>query len=111
MANVTVYLQGGPCNGATRKVPAGEVSSFPIICKGAEYLYDHGKKRPNGDFIFLYGGPTAGAGGGITASRAHHGWADVRHSLNHVMPGALRASETRTRAALRSLSRARKVKL
>jgi hypothetical protein len=52
-----------------------------------------------------------GGGGGGKGSRAHGGWNDLRRSVNHNMPKALRTSEQHTRAALRSLSRARKVRL
>lgn len=54
----------------------------------------------------------SGLGGGNASSpKAHHGWQDLRRSLNHNMPGALRASQRNTAAALRSLSKARKVRL
>ena len=52
-----------------------------------------------------------GGGGGGKGARAHHGWTDLRHSINHNMPKALRASEQHTSAALRALSKARKVRL
>ena len=55
------------------------------------------------------GGP--GGGGGGKAARAHSGWNDLRHSVNHNMPKALRTSERHTHAALRALSKARKVRL
>lgn len=47
----------------------------------------------------------------ITAPRAHKGWADMRKSINHHWPAALAASEHQIAVALRSLSRARKVRL
>jgi hypothetical protein len=47
----------------------------------------------------------------ITAPRAHKGWADMRRSVNHHWGAALAASDHEIRAALRSLSHARKVKL
>ena len=52
-----------------------------------------------------------GSGGGSKSASAHHGWTDLRRSVNHNMPKALRTSESNTRAALRSLSHARKVRL
>lgn len=56
-------------------------------------------------------GGSGGQGGGGKAARAHGGWNDLRHSINHNMPKALRSSEQHTRAALRALSKARKVRL
>ena len=52
-----------------------------------------------------------GKGGGGKAARAHSGWNDLRRTVNHRMPKALRTSERNIHAALRSLSHARKVRL
>jgi hypothetical protein len=52
-----------------------------------------------------------GGGGGGKAARAHSGWNDLRRTVNHRMPKALRTSERNIHAALRSLSHARKVRL
>jgi hypothetical protein len=49
--------------------------------------------------------------GDVNAPKAHHGWAALRHSFNHKMPQELKASQHSTDAALRALSRARKVRL
>lgn len=60
-----------------------------------------------------YGPPSGGGGGGGGGSksvRAHSGWADLRHSINHNMPRALNKSNRNVRAALRSLSHGRKVR-
>lgn len=51
-----------------------------------------------------------GGGGGGSASRAHGGWNDLRRTVNHRMPSALRTSERHTHAALRALSKARRVR-
>lgn len=110
MAADTAYLEGGPCDGVTRKITAAESDSGTIDCKGGEYLNDNGKQRPNGDIIFKYNGPVASSGNAVKAARAHGGWADLRHSLNHDWPRAMRAAERNQRAALRSLSHSRKVK-
>ena len=47
----------------------------------------------------------------VSAPRAHKGWADMRRSTNYHWPAALRDSDRHIHAALRSLSRARKVRL
>lgn len=52
-----------------------------------------------------------GGGGGGKSARAHGGWNDLRHSINHNMPKALRTSQQHTTVALRALSKARKVRL
>lgn len=56
-------------------------------------------------------GTTGGKSGGGKAAHAHSGWTDLRHAINHNMPQALRRSEQHTAAALRSLSKSRKVRL
>lgn len=57
------------------------------------------------------GGTGGGGGGGGKAARAHSGWHDLRRTVNQRMPAALRTSQGNTNAALRALSRARKVRL
>ena len=57
------------------------------------------------------GGGGGGGGGGGKAARAHSGWSDLRRTLNKHLPKALRTSQHNTAAALRSLSRSRKVRL
>jgi hypothetical protein len=46
-----------------------------------------------------------------TPTSIHKGWEDVRRSVNHKVPGALRASDKQVAAALRALGRARKVRI
>jgi hypothetical protein len=114
MATVTAYLQGGPCDGRTRKLTQAETKSGSLTCGGDLYLFDGGKLRPNGDTIFKDAGkapPPGPIGTSLAAPRAHKGWADMRRSVNHGWPAALRASDHQIRAALRSLGRAHKVKL
>lgn len=56
------------------------------------------------------GAGSGGGGPGAGAPRAHGGWADLRKSVNHHFPTALRRSERNINAALRSLGKAHKVK-
>lgn len=110
MAVSQIYLQGGPCNGRT--VSANDIQGGLVgyIKCGGGYYTDSGNMRPNGDEIFSYSGNTAPSPPDTAgAARAHGGWADVRKSVNRRMPAALKASKRNTAAALRSLSRARKV--
>jgi len=109
-----VYLSGGPCSGKT--VSADEIQGglvAYIACGGGFYTADASGQRHNGHIVFDYAGktkpgpPTPGA---IRAPRAHSGWADLQRSFNHHWHPALRNSERFTRAALRSLSKAHKVK-
>lgn len=113
MAADTAYLQGGPCDGQTKKITSAESDSGTIACRGGEYLNDNGRQRPNGDIIFKYAGPAPKPGGPpphVKAARAHHGWADLQGSVNRRWHPALNRSERLTRAALRSLARAHRVK-
>jgi hypothetical protein len=113
MAADTAYLEGGPCDGQTKKITVSESDSGTIICKGSEYLNDNGKKRPNGDIIFLFRAkvptpPTTTTT--ISAPRAHGGWSDLQRSMNTKWPKSLNHSGRLTRASLRSLQRMHKVK-
>lgn len=115
MAVGNVYLKGGPCDGRTvsaNQIVGGLVAY--IKCGGGYYILDDGVTRPNGDIVFKYSGaspPQPPGGDGVKAPRAHQGWHDLRHSLNTKWPHALRDSERLTRAALRSIGRARRVRL
>lgn len=48
-------------------------------------------------------GGGGGGGGGTKASHTHHGWKDLRKSVNHNLPVAIKHSTKLTNAALRSL--------
>ena len=111
-AATPIYLQGGPCDGKTTDANAivGGLTAY-IPCGGGYYI-DSGNTRPDGTPIWKYYGKSAPQPpGGATSARAHGGWHDVRVSVNKHMPAALRSSHHNTQAALRSLSRARKVRL
>jgi hypothetical protein len=105
------YLKGGPCDGKTVDLTPAESDSASIYCKGAWYRNPGTGKRHNGALIFEFAGKPPGPGGPIKAPKAHGGWSDVRKSVNHRMPKSLRHSQRKTRAALRSLQRARRVRL
>lgn len=63
-------------------------------------------------FYFNETGSAPGRGGSSSQFEDSHalaGWADIRHSVNHNMPAALRSSQKMTAAALRRVGRARKV--
>jgi hypothetical protein len=70
-------------------------------------------KYHHGDRIFNYSGKAINPGTlpQPKAAKLHKGYADVQHSVNHNMPAALRRSHHSLEAGLRSLNRARKVKL
>jgi hypothetical protein len=109
-----VYLQGGPCDG--KSVSADEIVGGAvgyIACGGGYYTVDTAGRRHNGEVVFDYAGkkkPGPPDGSGVKAARAHGGWADMQRSVNHHLPKSLRNSELLTRAALRSLHRAHRVK-
>lgn len=104
------YLVGGPCDGTTHTITAAEADQGEIVCKGGLYKNPYTGQHHNGDLVFKYAGKANTTGGAIKAAKAHHGWADVRKSVNHHMPAALRKSQHNTQAALRSLHRGRKVR-
>lgn len=105
------YLQGGPCDGKTVELSIAEVDSMSVICKGAWYRNPGTGKRHDGALIFKFAGKPPGPGGPIKAPKAHGGWGSIRKSVNRHMPGSLRRSQRKTRAALRTLHRARRVRL
>jgi hypothetical protein len=109
----TAYLQGGPCDGRTRKLSVAESDSGSLICGGDLYLNDNGKRRPNGDIIFKDAGPAPSSGGGsdTTAPHAHKGWADLQRSVNHKLPAAMSSADKHARDALRSLAKASRVRI
>lgn len=115
MASSNVYLQGGPCDGRTvsaDRIVGGLVAY--IECGGGYYVLADGVTRANGDIVFKWSGktqpgPPGGSGGGTP--HTHAGWNSIRKSVNKHLPRDLRASHRMTSAALRSLSRARRVRL
>jgi hypothetical protein len=110
----TAYLEGGPCAGKTRKITAAESDSGTIICQGETYSNADGAHRPNGDIIFKYAPALAGGSGGtqtLKAPQALKGWKSIRKAWNQTLPTALQYSTRGNKAALRSLRRARKVRL
>lgn len=107
----TAYLEGGPCDGTSRKMTAEELRTGVITCKGA--TYDLTNAVHGTDDVFRYQAPETSGGTGsgtVKAARAHKGWTDLQHSVNQGWPAALRRSSKLNRAALRSLARTRKVK-
>jgi hypothetical protein len=105
------YLSGGPCDGQTVDLSPAEADSASIYCKGAWYRNPGTGKRRNGALIFNFAGKVPTAAGPLKAAKAHHGWSDVRKSVNQHMPHALSASQRNARAALRTLNRARRVRV
>lgn len=111
MASANVYLSGGPCDGKTiprPKTDAGVVAA----CGGHTYVASTpAKYRPNGDEIFHDVGATNPTGGNVKTAQLHHGWADLRRSVNATLPRALHNSQRNLNAGLRAVGRARKVRL
>lgn len=109
MADYQVLLVGGPCDKRIKKLTPDEFASGETTCSGAVYVYD-GVTRPTGSlphFTYRPGAPPPG----VKAPRAHKGWNSLRDTFNTTMPKSLRASQHSTSAALRTLQKARKVKL
>lgn len=111
MATGVAYLEGGPCAGTTHKLTPAEADEGQLVCKGGLYTNPEQGQLHNGDVVFEYAGDAPGTPASVNAPRAHKGWHELRRSMNTNWPHALRDSEKLTRAALRSLHRARKVRL
>lgn len=105
------YLKGGPCDGKTVDLTPAEADSASIYCQDAWYRNPGTGKRHDGALIFDFAGKAPTTGGPIKAAKAHHGWGDVRKSVNKHMPHALSRSQRNSRAALRTLHRARRVRI
>jgi hypothetical protein len=115
MATHPVLLVGGPCDGQTKTLNDTEWNAGETTCQGAVYVFDGVNRQPQhlDHFTYRPGAPKPPPpeGGGLSAPRAHHGWSDLQRTMNRKWPKALNASERLTRAALRSVSKARKVRL
>lgn len=101
-------LRTAPYAAILAALKSGDPYTVNDYVKVADELTTWGSVTFAGDYLNT---SQAGAPKPLTAPRAHKGWADMRHSVNHNWPAALRSSEHQIAAALRSLSRARKVKL
>lgn len=111
MPGITQYvLKGGPCDGKTGNLTPAIDQDGQLTCKQHVYKRVEPAQIKNGREVFADAGPVPKPPAGAGAAHAHHGWTDIRHSINHTMPAALRASQKSTRAALRSLGRGRKVR-
>lgn len=111
MAGVTQYvLSGGPCDGNTGQLTPAIEQSGQLTCSGHIYKITSPVQNQGGREVFKDAGPVPAPKPTGGAPRTHSGWQDLRNSVNHNFPAALRASEKSTAAALRSLSRGRKVR-
>lgn len=93
-------LTGNPYTADNTGVAAGDIAAW-----GSESF---------AQWYFSQTANAPGRGGGpvpVNAPQAHKGWADMRRSVNHHWPQALAASDRHIRIALRSIGKARKVRL
>ncbi len=113
MANVVVYLEGGPCAKKLHTLKPGETDSGATQCKGGVYLVSNPARHRRGHLVFVFSQKQTDADNPpkLSAAKLHKGYADVQHSVNHNMPAALKRSHRSLSAGLRSVHRARKVKL
>jgi hypothetical protein len=109
--SVPAYLEGGPCDKTTRDLTPAEADSATLVCKTGLYKAAYPPEQHKGAIVFKYAGKADTGGGAIKAAKAHGGWADVRKSVNRHMPRSLSRSQRDTRAALRALHRAHRVRL
>lgn len=111
MALGVVYLKDGPCDGRTHTLTNAEAKANQVVCKGWLYQFSPAAGLHDGDEIFIATGPYVAPGKIGKAAHAHGGWNDLRRAFNHTMPASLRSVKRANRAALRSVARARKVRL
>lgn len=107
------YLEGGPCDGTTHTLTAGEKQLDLILCKNAQYVGTAPATFHDGDHIFKYAFtfPKPGQGTVLNAPDALGGWKALRKSVNVSMPHTLDHSQHVTKATLRTIARAGKVRL
>lgn len=113
MADVIVYLEGGPCDGTNHILTVAEGDEGTVVCKGGYYHVTNPVRIHNGDAIYAYAGkvPKPPPPPTLKAPHALGGWKALRKSVNRGMPDALHYSQGLNTAALRSLARARRVRL
>lgn len=63
------------------------------------------------DFLQKQAAGAGGGGAGVNAPGIHKGWSELRKSISPGLTGAVREASKMSTASLRSLSRARKVRL
>ncbi len=105
-----VRLVGGPCGGTTKTIPQAEWDSGETSCKGATYVFD-GIIRPSGQlphFTFRAGAPPPPSS---SDAQGLKGWKDLRRTINRTMLHTLNETARLQHAALRAISRGRKVRL
>lgn len=105
------YLKGGPCDGTLRSLTQAEIDSGKLVCKGWQYDYSIVAGLTKGDETWVAIGPVALLNPGAKAAHLHSGWKDLRHSFNHDMPVSLANAHRSLAAGLRTVKRARKVRL
>lgn len=111
MPGITQYvLSGGPCDGKHGDLTPAIDSSGRIVCKNHVYKRVEPVQVQDAREVFKDSGVVAKPPPTPNAPRAHHGWGDLRHSINHNMPAGLRAAQKSTAAALRELGHGRKVR-
>lgn len=109
----TAYLEGGPCDGKTVKMTDAEYEFGFIACKGIEYQIVEPEKKHDGAVIFKSTGESTGQPPPQTLNSPHalSGWKAIQKSINKELPTTLHLARKVNAATLRTINRARKVKL
>lgn len=95
---------GSPYEASSPQAVADDLTKWGAAAAGAAYQIEVAQGS--------YGGGGGGGGGSPPkAAHLHKGWADIRRSVNNKMPAALRNSQRSLHAGLRTVARARKVRL
>ncbi len=108
----TVYLNGGPCNGTTKRLTNAQFKTQQTTCKGADYVYNNSQIIPGHRYVFDVLVPEGGGGGGGGAAGRTHAtraWADLQKQVNHGLPTALTKIGRLNRETANSLARRSRV--
>ena len=109
----TVYLNGGPCNGTTKRLTNAQFKSQQTTCKGADYVYNSTQIIPGHRYVFDVLVPEGSGGGGAGVPGSAHAvkaWTDVRTTVNRRLPTTLRTIDKLNAGSLTKLAHRGRVK-
>lgn len=110
-AGITQYvLQGGPCDGRHGDLTPAIDQSGQIICQDYIYKREQPATVSGGREVFKSAGKVPPVSGVGHDAKALQGWGDLRRTMNHGLPTALRHTNKLTNASLRQIRRHRRVK-
>lgn len=112
MAGVTQYiLKGGPCDGKTGLLTPEIETTGQLTCQNHIYKITYPVQNDGGREVFKDAGAVPKPKPKTQPTQSLQGWKAIRKSVNVTMRHSLQSSRRSSSSALRSLSRARKVRL